>query len=132
MSSIRLQNVMKQFGGQVVLADVSLDLHSGQIAALVGANGVGKTTLFRLIAGELTPDIGTVTTSRGLAVGYLPQEPDVAVDTTLRAAVAAAFADLAALEEKLQAQAVVTEALGPAQRATGRTSVVTRHRPPRP
>ena len=115
MSSIRLQNVMKQFGGQVVLADVSLDLHSGQIAALVGANGVGKTTLFRLIAGELTPDIGTVTTSRGLAVGYLPQEPDVAVDTTLRAAVAAAFADLAALEEKLQAlsQQIAAEHQGP-------------------
>ena len=115
MSSIRLQGVMKQFGGQVVLADVSLDLHTGQIAALVGPNGVGKTTLFRLIAGELTPDIGTVTTSRGLAVGYLPQEPDLAADTTLRAAVAATFADLAALEEKLQtlSQQIAAEHQGP-------------------
>ncbi len=102
MGAIRLQNVTKQFGPQVVLADVSLELHSGQIAALVGANGVGKTTLFRLIAGELAPDSGTVTRSKGLEVAYLPQEPDIAADSTLHAAVAEAFADLLVLERKIE------------------------------
>ncbi len=103
MGSVRLQNVSKQFGPQVVLEDVSLELHTGQVAALVGANGVGKTTLFRLIAGELAPDSGTVTRSKGLEVAYLPQEPDIAAGTTLHAAVIAAFADLTALERKLEA-----------------------------
>jgi ATP-binding cassette subfamily F protein 3 len=102
MGTIRLQDVTKQFGPRVVLANVSLDLQTGQIAALVGANGIGKTTLFRLIAGELTPDIGTATRSKGLEVGYLPQEPDIAVDATLHAAVAEAFADLLALERRIE------------------------------
>jgi len=88
MGVIRLQNVAKQFGARVVLEDVTLDLHSNQIAALVGANGVGKTTLFRLIAGQFPPDSGTVTVSKGLEVGYLPQEPDIAAGATLRDAVA--------------------------------------------
>ncbi len=102
MGVIRLQNVAKQFGARVVLEDVTLDLHSNQIAALVGANGVGKTTLFRLIAGQFPPDSGTVTVSKGLEVGYLPQEPDIAAGATLRDAVAEAFADLVELERKLQ------------------------------
>jgi ATP-binding cassette subfamily F protein 3 len=115
MGSIRLQNVSKQFGGRVVLDDVTLDLHTGQVAALVGPNGVGKTTLFKLITGALTPDSGTVTRSRGLEVGYLPQEPDIAPDATLRDAVSAAFADLLALERKLQALAeqMAAEHAGP-------------------
>ncbi len=103
MASISLQNVTKQFAGQVVLDDVSLDLHTGQIAALVGPNGVGKTTLLRLITGSLAPDTGTVTLSRGLEVGYLPQEPDIAASATLREAVGEAFAELRAMEHKLQA-----------------------------
>jgi ATP-binding cassette subfamily F protein 3 len=102
MGSIRLQNVTKQFGPQVVLADVSLELRTGQVAALVGANGAGKTTLFRLIAGELTPDSGSVTRSKGLEVAYLPQEPDLAAGGTLHAAVAEAFADLLGLERKIE------------------------------
>jgi ATP-binding cassette subfamily F protein 3 len=103
MGAIRLHNVTKQFGPQVVLADISLELHTGQIAALVGANGVGKTTLFRLIAGELSADTGTVTRAKGVEVAYLPQEPDITADVTLHAAVAEAFADLLALERKIEA-----------------------------
>jgi len=105
MGTIRFQNVAKQFGGQIVLADVTLELHSGQSTALVGANGAGKTTLFRLITGAQTPDSGTVTCSRGLDVGYLAQEPEVRGDVTLRAAVTEAFTELIALEQKLHALA---------------------------
>jgi ATP-binding cassette, subfamily F, member 3 len=105
MGSIRLQSVTKQFGPRLVLEDVTLELHTGEIAALVGANGVGKTTLFKLIGGQLTPDLGAVTVSRGLEVGYLPQEPDVRPGLTLRDAVAEAFAELMELEHKLQALA---------------------------
>jgi ATP-binding cassette subfamily F protein 3 len=101
MAYVRLQNATKQFGPRIVLADVTLELHSNQTAALVGANGVGKTTLFKLVSGQLTPDSGTVTRSKGLEVGYLAQEPDVTAGLTLRDAVAEAFADLMAMEHKL-------------------------------
>jgi len=102
MGTIRIQHVTVQFGPQVVLEDVSFDLHSGETVALVGANGVGKTTLFRLIDGHLTPDAGTVTLSKGLEVGYLSQEPDLAEDGTLREVVGEGFAALVAVEQKLQ------------------------------
>ncbi len=102
MGLIRLQNVTKQFGGQVVLDDVSLEFSSGHVVGLVGPNGAGKTTIFRLIMGLQAPDMGTVTTSKGLEVGYLPQEPEVAEGQTLHDEVLSVFADVLALERRLQ------------------------------
>jgi len=101
MAAIAVQCVTRQFGTQVVLENVSLELRSGETVGLVGANGAGKTTLFRLIAGELLPDTGTVTCSRDLEIGFLRQEPDVSFERTLHDEVGSAFADLLALENRL-------------------------------
>ncbi|MCH7871552.1 MAG: ATP-binding cassette domain-containing protein [Planctomycetes bacterium] len=101
MGLIRVQNVTKQFGTQIVLNGVSLELNTGETVGLIGANGSGKSTLFKLIAGELKPDMGTITRSKGLAVGYLAQEPDVSPSNTLHDEVASAFAGLLVLERKL-------------------------------
>ena len=54
--------------GRVLLDDASFRVGEGTVAALVGPNGAGKTTLIRLIAGDVTPQSGTVTTSGGLGV----------------------------------------------------------------
>jgi ATP-binding cassette subfamily F protein 3 len=118
MGLIRLQNVTKQFGGQVVLNDVSIEFSTGHLVGLVGPNGAGKTTLFKLITGQLTPDMGTVTLSKGLEVGYLPQEPDVAEGQTLHDEVLSVFADVLAIEQKLQAisEQMATQPPGPALR----------------
>lgn len=102
MGVISVQGVTKQFGGQVVLDAVSLELHSGEIVGVIGSNGAGKTTLFRLITGEITPDLGTVTRSRGTDVGYLSQEPEVGLDNTLHDEVLSVFADVLAMERRLQ------------------------------
>ena len=91
-----------QFGTQVVLDNVTLDMREGEIAGLIGANGAGKTTLFRLIIGEFRPDLGTVTTARGLEIGYLKQEPEIALERTLFDEVGSVFAHLLSLEKKLQ------------------------------
>ena len=101
MAAVSIQNVSKQFGTQVVLKDVSLELQSGEIVGLVGANGSGKTTLFRLIAKEILPDKGTVTCARALDIGFLRQEPDISPERTLHDEVGSAFADLLTLEAKL-------------------------------
>ncbi len=103
MAAVVLQNVMKQFGTQVVLDGVSLELHAGQTTGLVGANGAGKTTLFKLITRELQPDLGTVTVARGTEIGHLRQDPDVSLDRSLYEEVGSVFADLLALETRLHA-----------------------------
>jgi len=116
MGLIRVQNVTKQFGGQVVLNDVSVEFSTGHVVGLVGLNGAGKTTLFKLITGQLAPDLGTVTLSKGLEVGYLPQEPDVAEGQTLHDEVLSVFADVLALEQKLQgiSEQMAAQPAGPA------------------
>ncbi len=102
MAAVSVHKVTKQFGTQVVLQEVAIELRSGETAGLIGANGAGKTTLFRLIAGELTPDTGSVTRSRGLEVGLLRQEPDISLDRSLHDEVGSAFDELLGLEAKLQ------------------------------
>tara|TARA_R110002095_G_scaffold91424_1_gene79791 strand:- start:42 stop:956 length:915 start_codon:yes stop_codon:yes gene_type:complete len=59
-SAIKIHQVHKQFGTNVVLDDVSLDIPSGQTLALLGRNGAGKTTLIRMLLGLLKPDSGTM------------------------------------------------------------------------
>ena len=103
MSTITVHNACKQFGTQIVLQGVSLELQRGQIAGLVGDNGSGKTTLLRLINRDLQPETGMVTHERGLEIGFLTQEPDLRPDRTLHDEVGSVFADLLALENKLHA-----------------------------
>lgn len=101
MGLIRLQNVNKQFGERILLDDVTLELNSGQRVGLVGPNGAGKTTLFKLIAGITNPDSGSITSSRGMKIGYLPQDPDVGLNHTLHDEVLSAFADVLAIEQRM-------------------------------
>ena len=57
---IEIRNVSKQFGNFQALGDVSLDIHAGELVALLGPSGCGKTTLLRIIAGLETPDQGSI------------------------------------------------------------------------
>jgi sulfate/thiosulfate transport system ATP-binding protein len=58
--SIEIRHIHKQFGDFTALGDVSLDIDSGELVALLGPSGCGKTTLLRIIAGLETPDAGTI------------------------------------------------------------------------
>lgn len=71
---IRLDNISKQNGHQIVFIEASAALNRGEKVGLVGPNGAGKTTLFRLITGEDSPDEGQVSVDRGVSIGYFSQD----------------------------------------------------------
>ena len=70
---IEAQSVEKSFGGRTIVADFSMRVHRGDRIGLVGPNGVGKTTLLKLLTGELAPDAGTVRLGANLEITTLDQ-----------------------------------------------------------
>ena len=71
---IRLENISKQNGHHLLFVEASALLLKGEKAGLVGPNGGGKSTLFRLITGEDAPDEGQVSVDRGVTIGYFDQD----------------------------------------------------------
>src|SRR3979411_3061847 len=71
---IRLDNISKQIGHQILFIEASAALQKGEKIGLVGPNGAGKTTLFRMIAGQEPPDEGQVSLDRGITIGYFSQD----------------------------------------------------------
>ncbi|HEV7635680.1 MAG TPA: ABC-F family ATP-binding cassette domain-containing protein [Bradyrhizobium sp.] len=71
---IRLDNISKKIGHQILFIEASATLERGEKVGLVGPNGAGKTTLFRMIKGEEQPDEGQVSVDRGVTIGYFSQD----------------------------------------------------------
>ena len=71
---IRLDNISKQNGHQILFIDASMGVQKGEKVGLVGPNGAGKTTLFRMITGEEEPDDGLVAIDAGMTIGYFSQD----------------------------------------------------------
>ncbi|HEY9212420.1 MAG TPA: ABC-F family ATP-binding cassette domain-containing protein, partial [Ancylobacter sp.] len=71
---IRLDNIGKQNGKQIVFIEASMALMKGEKVGLVGPNGAGKTTLFRMVTGQEQPDEGQVAVDRGITIGYFSQD----------------------------------------------------------
>ncbi len=71
---IRLENISRQNGHQILFIEASAALQRGEKIGLVGPNGAGKTTLFRMITGQDLPDEGQVAVDRGVSIGYFSQD----------------------------------------------------------
>jgi ATPase subunit of ABC transporter with duplicated ATPase domains len=71
---IRLDNISKQHGHQILFIDASMGVQKGEKVGLVGPNGAGKTTIFRMIAGQEQPDDGQATIEAGMTIGYFSQD----------------------------------------------------------
>jgi len=80
---LRVKNVQKSYGTLAVLSGVSFSLGRGQKAALVGHNGTGKTTLLRIVAGLEESDGGFIEITKGMKIGYLPQDTSLVGDETV-------------------------------------------------
>ena len=77
MIALSTSNISLSFGIETVLSDVSFAVNEGERVGIIGVNGAGKTSLFRIITGQLKPDSGAVYISRGFSVGLLEQNPDL-------------------------------------------------------
>lgn len=71
---LKVEHIRKSYGTMTVLEDVSFSLGKGQKVGLVGNNGIGKTTLLKILAGVVEPDGGVLSLRRGLVVGHMPQD----------------------------------------------------------
>ena len=91
LSLINCQSISKTFGARPLFENVSLTIADGERIGLIGPNGSGKTTLARILAGLAQPDTGLVAFRKGLALGYVPQEPEFAEADTVRSAVESAL-----------------------------------------
>lgn len=102
MSLVRFENVSKSFAGEPVLSAVSVRIEEGEKIGLIGRNGTGKTTVFRLITGEIDPDAGAIERMRRARFACLAQMPQVDAEGTVYETVIASFRDLLDVEEELR------------------------------
>jgi ATP-binding cassette subfamily F protein 3 len=106
MSLVTTYNLGKSFDPVDIFAGLSLNIPHGARIAIVGPNGIGKTTLLRIIAGREPASQGEVHYSRGLTMGYLPQESVLESDETLWGECLVPFSDLRKQEDELAQLAV--------------------------
>jgi ATP-binding cassette subfamily F protein 3 len=105
---IDLINVSLQFGGKYLFKDVNYKISSGDKISLVGANGTGKSSLLKIIAGLLPQESGSVSKQKRISIGYLPQDHVTHSGKTLLGEASSALSDIIELQNK---EIELTEAL---------------------
>jgi ATP-binding cassette subfamily F protein 3 len=101
MSLLSAINLAKSFGPNDIFKDISLSIPHRARIGLVGPNGVGKTTLLRILMGLEEPSAGQVQSARGVRLGYLPQNATLDSDSTLWQECLSLFADLIGMQQRL-------------------------------
>lgn len=109
MNLLRINNLNKTFGGNVLFDNISLEINSNEKVALIGRNGVGKTTLIKMILNEITPDSGEIFIFRQAKVGYLSQKIIESTDNTLIEECLIPFKDIVRIEGELHELALSLE-----------------------
>ena len=97
-----LIDVTKQAGTKTILKDVNLSFFYGAHIGVIGANGAGKSSLLKILAGLDTDLVGTVQVAKGTKVGYLPQEPELDDSKTVLECVMEGVADAKAAVERYE------------------------------
>jgi len=102
MSLITVSSLSKSFGADDLFAGVTFSVAKGARLALVGPNGIGKTTLLRILIGQEEPSGGTVTRAKNLRIGYLSQEADFELKGVLWDVCLEPFVDLIRMSGELE------------------------------
>ncbi len=105
MSLVKGKNISKSYGDKLIIERSSFQLNEGEKIGLIGANGVGKTTLLQIISGETRSEGGEVEKRRNLEIGYLAQEANFAVKRTVYQEGMEAFYEITLLREKIHSLA---------------------------
>ncbi|MEO9339492.1 ABC-F family ATP-binding cassette domain-containing protein [Mesorhizobium sp. SB112] len=121
---IRLENISKQNGQQIVFIEASAALQKGEKIGLVGPNGAGKTTLFRMITGQEQPDEGQVAADRGVTIGYFSQDVGDMAGCSAVAEVMDGVGPVSALAAEM---AELEAAMGDPDRADEMDEIITRY-----
>ncbi len=109
MTQLAFAGVSVEFGATTLFRDVTFTVGAGQRWGIIGRNGTGKTTLFRLVTGEMVPTRGQIARQPGMKVSLLEQHREFPGATTVWEAAAGQFAELLALEQSLVDQAACLE-----------------------
>ncbi len=110
MALLSLKDVSFGFGGPLLLDRLNLQIERGERICLVGRNGTGKSTLLKMLNGDLDPDSGTLSRSQGLKTAFLPQEVPVNLTGTIYDVVATGLPHHASLLTEYQILASSLEA----------------------
>ncbi|SYZ72692.1 putative Uncharacterized ABC transporter ATP-binding protein YdiF [Candidatus Zixiibacteriota bacterium] len=102
MTLLAGENICKEFDGREIFRDLSFSIIDTDRIGLVGPNGIGKTTLFELMAGHLTPDSGAITKAKNCTLSYLEQEFAGSEESTLFDYVSAARGDLLTMRSEIR------------------------------
>ncbi len=102
MSLLSASEISQYFGDEEIFGGLSVAIPAGARIAMVGANGAGKTSLIRILAGYDQPKTGAVNTARGARIAFLPQRPELAGEHSLWQEQLKAFADLRRMEARLE------------------------------
>ena len=101
MSILNVEHLSHGFGDRAIFEDVSFRLLRGEHIGLVGANGEGKSTFFKIVTGKTEPDAGKIEWAKNVRVRYLDQHAALEKGMTVRDALKSAFSWLFELEEKM-------------------------------
>jgi len=100
---LTVTNLKRKFGERVVLKDITFSLQPGDRVGVLGVNGTGKSSLMKILAGR-DPDFeGVCAFAKGATVGYVPQEPELDLDKTVRENIEIAVAETRALQQRYEA-----------------------------
>ncbi|OPJ56027.1 ribosomal protection-like ABC-F family protein [Alkalithermobacter paradoxus] len=102
MIILSCNNITKSFGIDTILENISFTINEGDKVGLVGVNGTGKTTLFKIITGEYGYDFGDIYISKNTSIGYLHQNPNFKSNNNILDEVLTVFEDLMLMEKELR------------------------------
>lgn len=102
MAILNVQNLNMSFGERELFSNVSFEINEHDKVGFVGANGVGKTTVFRIITGEITPTDGEVIKSHGVNIGYMEQHACRFPERCVYDELLSVFSDLTDMEHELE------------------------------